>query len=111
MDGIDYKMGWMIVAFDLPVVTKPQRTRARRFRDFLLDDGYLMLQFSVYARSTVTYARMQTHLKRLKEHLPPEGAVRAIFVTQSQWEKSLVIYGSPARKGEPEAMPSQLQLW
>ena len=51
-------MGWMIVAFDLPVVEKEQRKAATRFRKFLLDDGYQMLQFSVYARSLVSHARM-----------------------------------------------------
>ncbi len=105
------KMGWLLVAFDLPVLTKEQRKTATKFRKFLLDDGFLMIQFSVYARAMVTHARMATHVRRLKAHLPGEGHVRAIFVTQAQWEKSYVIYGQPAKKSAPERMPEQMQFW
>lgn len=40
----------IMVFFDLPVKTKTQRREATRFRNFLLMDGYHMLQYSVYAR-------------------------------------------------------------
>jgi CRISPR-associated protein Cas2 len=70
-----------------------------------------MLQFSVYIRSCVTFARQQTHIDRLKKNLPPEGSIRAFFVTRAQWENSYVIHGSPAQEGEPEKLPEQIQLW
>jgi CRISPR-associated protein Cas2 len=104
-------MGWLIVAFDLPVQTKVQRRMATDFRNFLLDDGYQMIQFSVYARACVTFARQETHIERLKKNLPPEGSVRAIFVTRSQWERSFVIHGAPAEEVDAEALPEQIQLW
>jgi CRISPR-associated protein Cas2 len=104
-------MGWLMVAFDLPVGTREQRKQATDFRKFLLDDGYQMIQFSVYARACVSFARQETHIERLKKSLPPEGSVRAIFVTRSQWERSYVIHGSPAAATQPEDMPEQIQLW
>jgi CRISPR-associated protein Cas2 len=111
MDGKKFKMGWMIVAFDLPVKTKDQRKRATYFRKFLLGDGYRMIQFSFYARPMVTYARMKTHLNRVKANLPPEGSVRSIYVTRAQWERAFVIHGNPAIPQEAERMPRQLELW
>ena len=111
MDTEKFKMGWLIVAFDLPVGTKKQRKTATDFRNFLLDDGYQMIQFSVYARACVTFARQETHIDRLKKTLPPEGSVRAIFVTRSQWERSHVIQGSPASEVDAEDLPEQIQLW
>jgi CRISPR-associated protein Cas2 len=111
MDTEKYKMGWLIVAFDLPVGTRKQRKAATGFRNYLLDDGFQMMQFSVYARACVSFARQGTHIDRLKKNLPPEGSVRAIFVTRSQWERSYVIHGSPATVGEAEEMPEQIQLW
>ena len=104
-------MGWLLVAFDLPVMTKEQRKRATEFRQFLLDDGFQMIQFSVYARPCVSFARQQTHLERVKSHLPPEGNVRAIFITRAQWERSYVIQGSPIKQVEAEELPEQIQLW
>ena len=39
-------MGWLVVAFDLPVGSKKQRKAASDFRNYLLDDGFQMMQFS-----------------------------------------------------------------
>jgi CRISPR-associated protein Cas2 len=111
MDTEKFKMGWLVVAFDLPVITRSQRKRATAFRKFLLDDGYQMIQFSVYARACVSFARQETHLGRIKNNLPPEGSVRAIYVTRAQWERSYVIQGSPASEQEAEDLPEQIQLW
>lgn len=111
MDLQKLKMGWLIVTFDLPVGTKAQRKIAHDFREWLKDDGYQMLQWSVYARACVTYARQQTHIERVKSNLPPEGSVRAIFVTRAQWDRSFVLHGAPAREHDPEQLPEQIQLW
>jgi CRISPR-associated protein Cas2 len=104
-------MGWLLVAFDLPVKTAEQRKRATDFRKFLLDDGYQMIQFSVYARPCVTFARQETHLRRLRLSVPPEGAVRAIFITKAQWERAYIMHGRPAREAPPEPLPEQILLW
>ncbi len=111
MDTEKFKMGWLVVAFDLPVGTKAQRKRATDFRNYLIDDGFQMIQFSVYARPCVSFARQETHIDRLKKSLPPEGSVRAVFVTRSQWERSFIIQGSPAAETDPEDLPEQIQLW
>jgi CRISPR-associated protein Cas2 len=111
MDVEKFKMGWLVVAFDLPVGTKAQRKAATGFRDFLLDDGFQMIQFSVYARPCVSFARQETHLERVKKSIPPEGKVRAFFVTRAQWEKAFIIYGSPGKEMSAEEMPEQIQLW
>ena len=111
MDTEKFKMGWLVVAFDLPVLSKEQRKHATGFRKFLIDDGYQMIQFSVYARACVSFSRQETHIDRVKKNLPPEGSVRAIFVTRAQWERSFVLHGSPAAQGTPEELPEQIQLW
>jgi len=104
-------MGWLMVAFDLPVGTKKQRKGAAGFRKFLIDDGFQMMQFSVYIRPCVTFARQKTHVDRVKANLPEEGSVRIIFITRAQWERSFVLHGSPAKEDPPEDMPEQIQLW
>ncbi|MCB1065954.1 MAG: CRISPR-associated endonuclease Cas2 [Verrucomicrobiae bacterium] len=111
MDTDKFKMGWLIVAFDLPVKTPEERKRYTDFRKWLLKDGYQMLQYSVYIRPCVTYARQLTHIDRLRKSVPDEGHVRAIFVTRSQWEKSFIINGRPAKVQSPEGMPEQIMLW
>lgn len=111
MDTNHYKMGWLMVAFDLPVVTPEERKRATDFRKFLLDDGFQMMQFSVYVRPCVTFARQETHLRRIRLAVPEEGSVRALYITKAQWEKAFVIHGKPAKEVIPEEMPEQTLLW
>lgn len=111
MDVEKFKMGWLVVAFDLPVLSKSQRKAATGFRDFLLDDGFQMIQFSIYARPCVSFARQETHLERIKKNIPSEGKVRVFFVTRAQWERAFIIYGSPAEIVDAESLPEQIQLW
>lgn len=99
--------------FDLPVKTASQRKHATEFRNFLLDEGYRMVQYSVYVRECVSYNRMQTQMRRVKAGLPPEGNVRALYVTQAQWERMFIMHGPPGPDGddpEPEEFPDQLLL-
>ena len=50
MKSEEVRFVWMFVFFDLPVGTKADRRWATKFRNFLKDDGFMMLQWSVYAR-------------------------------------------------------------
>lgn len=112
MENVNYKMGWLVTLFDVPTLTLQDRKNYMNFRKKLLDDGYQMIQYSVYARPCVTYDRIQTHVRRVKSFLPPKGAVRCLFVTNIQWSKSFVYFGHV--QGEsvpPEKMPEQLLLW
>ena len=85
MDTTKFKMGWMIVAFDLPTKEKEERKQYTIFRKFLIADGFHMIQYSVYARAMVTHARMQTHVRRIKQTIPPEGSIRVWYITEAQW--------------------------
>ncbi len=111
MDTEKFKMGWLMVAFDLPTKTKREKKNYTKFRKFLLEDGYQMMQFSVYVRPCVTASRQKTHLRRVKVHMPEEGSVRAIYITRAQWERSYIIHGSPAKEVPPEDLPEQTLFW
>lgn len=51
----------------------------------MLKDGYQMLQLSVYARIVRGRDSLEKHHKRLCEHLPEEGAIRCLEVTEKQF--------------------------
>lgn len=109
-----YRMGWILVMFDLPVLTDEERRSASRFRKDLLDNGYLMIQFSIYARPCVSYEQMQTHIARVKSITPEAGNVRLMFITDQQWGNSVTVVGPNYRQGnrsvDPE-MPNQVEFW
>lgn len=56
-----YRIMWMIVMFDLPVVEKAERRAATEFRNSLLDLGFEMSQFSVYMRFCTSAAQVDTY--------------------------------------------------
>lgn len=83
----------IIVFFDLPVTTKAKRRAASQFRQFLLKDGYQMLQLSVYTRIVRGRDLLEKHNKRLTQHLPEEGSVRCLEVTEKQFTSMLLLVG------------------
>ncbi|QIM63830.1 CRISPR-associated endonuclease Cas2 [Pasteurellaceae bacterium Orientalotternb1] len=83
----------LIVFFDLPVTTKAKRRAANQFRQFLLKDGYQMLQLSVYARIVRGRDTLAKHNKRLSEHLPEEGSIRCLEVTEKQFASMTILLG------------------
>jgi CRISPR-associated protein Cas2 len=84
---------WMFVFFDLPVLTKADRRHATRFRNFLKDDGYLMLQLSVYARVVRGEDAVEKHMARVTKNLPPAGSVRTLSVTERQYARMQLLIG------------------
>jgi CRISPR-associated protein Cas2 len=85
----------MLVFFDLPVVTRAERRAYTQFRRFLLNDGFDMIQFSVYGRILNGNDAQDKHLKRLIANLPPEGSVRLLTVTEKQFASMQLLVGLP----------------
>jgi CRISPR-associated protein Cas2 len=108
-------MGWILVIFDLPVTTDVQRREATKFRKFLLDDSYVMKQFSVYIRPCVSYEMMEKHTDRLRKAAPFEGHVTAFFLTDKQFELAINFVGDPTqdqgRRVTAPKMPPQIIFW
>ena len=85
----------MLVFFDLPVVTKSDRRAYTVFRRFLLNDGYDMIQFSVYGCILNGSDAAEKHMQRLVANLPPEGSVRMLTVTEKQFTSMKLLVGLP----------------
>jgi len=99
---------WLFVFFDLPVGTKDQRRAATRFRNFLKDDGFLMLQWSVYARVCRGDEAVEKHEARIRKNLPARGSIRTLQVTERQYARMRLMLGE-SKKSERLA-PNQLVL-
>lgn len=99
----------LIVLFDLPVKTKPNKRAYQQFRKFLVSDGYAMMQFSVYTRITNGLDGVQKHLARLRANLPSRGSVRAMTVTEKQYESMLFLVGKPSV--QEKTVAAQMQIW
>lgn len=94
----------LIVFFDLPVTTKTQRKTATDFRKFLIQDGYYMVQYSVYARVCNGYDAIDKHIKRLKNVVPNNGSIRVLVITEKQYESMYVLTGNLLEEEKPVVM-------
>ncbi|WP_035790393.1 CRISPR-associated endonuclease Cas2 [Clostridium beijerinckii] len=85
----------LLVLFDLPVVKREDRKEYQQFRRFLLNDGYTMIQFSVYSRICNGIDGVNKHIIRLKKSLPHKGSVRFLQVTEKQYSEMKFLVGKP----------------
>ena len=100
---------WCLVMFDLPVETKKQRREATRFRHDLLDWGFSMIQFSVYAKYWPTGGVDHATIRAVKGWLPEGGQVRVLAVTDRQWATGLRFENTVQKKDQPA--PEQLLIF
>lgn len=103
-----YRLMWMMVMFDLPVGTKPERRRATQFRNFLLDQGFEMSQFSVYFRFCGDRNKVQPYVKRIRKKAPPGGKISILFFTDKQFSDIINIQNRCVQ--EPSKNPEQYML-
>lgn len=104
-----YRCMWIIVLFDLPTDTKAARKQYTRFRKNLLDDGFSMMQYSVYYRHCASKENTQVHLKRIRSIVPPDGEVRVAQFTDKQFSRMEVYLGK--RRIRTEEEPVQLEMF
>ena len=80
-----YELMWMLVLFDLPTVEKTERKEATKFRNFLLDNGFSMIQYSIYTRLFSGKDACEKYYRMIKDNLPAEGKVDILTITDKQY--------------------------
>jgi len=104
-----YRLMWMIVMFDLPVLTPRERKIATTFRNFLLDEGFTMSQYSVYLRFCGTREKAEAFSGNVRRKSPEIGDVSILFFTDRQFSEIINITNRRV-KNNPEK-PDQLLLF
>lgn len=104
-----YRNMWVMVLFDLPTETKKDRKEASKFRKTLLDNGFSMFQFSIYTRFCQSAENADMHTKRVKNILPEKGKIGIFAITDKQFGRMEIFYGTSKTKHlDP---PQQLELF
>ena len=91
---------WVIVMFDLPTDTAKAKRAYSDFRKMLLEDGFFMMQYSIYSRHAMSDENARVHINRVKQSLPDDGEVRIVKITDKQFGKIEVFYGQKTKKVE-----------
>lgn len=107
MNESSYKNMRLMVLFDMPVQTKDELREYRKFRDYIMDDGFMMLQYSVYVRYCPNDSDATKHIDRVLKKQPKYGNVRILKVTENQFSAMIVVAGE---KSEQEQCVGSEQL-
>lgn len=94
----------LLVFFDLPTETSAERKEYRLFRKFLIKDGYLMQQESVYAKLVTNDGAAGAAVMRLRKHRPSKGLVQVLKVTEKQFAAMEYITGNREAYDEVDTM-------
>lgn len=104
-----YRLMWIMVMFDLPVVEHEDRRIANKFRNFLEKEGFGMCQFSVYAKYCGPRERTESLVKKISANLPPKGKVNIITFTDKQFGNIQIIENNRRQKSREN--PEQLLIF
>lgn len=96
----------IIVMFDLPVLTSAERRDYTKFRKYLIKNGFLMMQESVYCKLAKNRTAADLIVENLKKNKPPKGLVQAMKITEKQFSKIEYIVG----KASSEVIDSDERL-
>ena len=105
----EIKSVWLMVMFDLPVGSAEEKRQYSRFRKYLLREGFMQLQFSVYAKFCASRENAQKYFNYLKEAVPPGGKVRLLMITDKQFGEMVSLYGTSLENVEKK--PEQMLLF
>ena len=100
---------WLMVMFDLPVMTREEKRNYTRFRKYLLAEGFYSLQYSVYAKYSSCRENARKYYRYIGEIVPAGGRVRILMVTEKQFGEMVSLYGKSVQ--EVEKKPEQLLLF
>ncbi|MGC6569290.1 CRISPR-associated endonuclease Cas2 [Streptococcus sp. VTCC 12886] len=83
----------MLLMFDMPTETVDERKAYRKFRKFLINEGFIMHQFSVYSKLLLNNSASNAMLDRLKANNPKKGNITLLTVTEKQFARMIYLNG------------------
>ena len=83
----------MIVFFDLPTLSAEDRREYTRFRKFLIKNGFLMMQESVYTKLTLNKSVSESILETVRRNKPAQGLVQMMIITEKQYNRMEYLCG------------------
>ena len=83
----------LIVMFDLPTLTVEDMRSYRNFRKFLIKNGFMMMQESVYSKIALNQSMANLITNRVRENKPPKGLVQMFTITEKQFSRMEILVG------------------
>ncbi|WP_425381352.1 CRISPR-associated endonuclease Cas2 [Spiroplasma endosymbiont of Polydrusus pterygomalis] len=100
----------LFILFDLPTITKNDQKNYSKFRQLLLNQGFYMIQFSVYAKLCAHHDEVIKTNNIIENHLPPKGNIRSLMVTEKQYEMMKIMIGSQSYQEDITTINAIIEL-
>lgn len=82
-----------IVFFDLPNIYAKDKKNYLKFRNYLLNEGFVMMQESVYSKIILNSQQAELLLNRLKSNAPKKGLIQVLTITERQYSQIEYVIG------------------
>ena len=90
---MSYRYMRMLLFFDLPTVEAADRREYAQFRKFLIEQGFLMLQESVYCKLALNATAANAIAMQVRRNKPPKGLIQMLTVTEKQYARMEFVLG------------------
>lgn len=87
-----------IVFFDLPNIYATDKRNYLKFRRYLLNEGFIMMQESVYSKLVLNSQQSNMLFERLKKNVPKKGLIQVLTITEKQYSQIQNIIGESNTK-------------
>lgn len=75
----------ILVFFDLPTETAKDRKNYSQFRKFLIKEGFIMMQESVYVKLVLNNSITNSIKDKISKNKPQKGIVQMLIITEKQF--------------------------
>jgi len=96
----------IVVFFDLPTLTKQELTQYTHFRKYLISQGFVMVQKSVYSKIALNGTAAEVIKVNLRKNKPKSGIVQLLIITEKQYQGIEFLVG----EGQTEIVDTQQRL-
>lgn len=83
----------MLLMFDMPTESVEDKKAYRKFRKFLINEGFLMHQFSIYSKLLLNSSSSNAMVRRLEQNNPQKGLITILTVTEKQFSRMIYLHG------------------
>lgn len=88
----------VIVFFDLPTLTTRDRKEYRRFRRFLINEGFIMMQESIYSKIALNSTTANLVKSKVKKNKVNGGLIQMMVITEKQYAAIEYVSGGTTSK-------------
>ena len=83
----------VMIFFDLPTETAKDRKIYSKFRKFLINEGFIMMQESVYCKMVLNQTAVTNMVNNIRKNKPEKGLVQILTITEKQFSKIEFVTG------------------